>query len=74
MKLFTRLTLFITLSKMAVAIFFVMLLPLLVNSIAYQYNDYYLKEQKKKVMNVIGKNGVEAYLQGEASYGSYTML
>jgi len=59
---------------MAVAIFFVMLLPLLVNSIAYQYNDYYLKEQKKKVMNVIGKNGVEAYLQGEASYGSYTML
>jgi len=59
---------------MAVAILFVMLLPLLVNNIAYQYNDYYLKEQKKKVMNVIGKNGVEAYLQGEESYGSYTML
>lgn len=74
MKLFTKLTLFITLSKMAIAILFVMLLPLLVDRIAYQYNDYYLKEQRKKVLDVIGKNGVEAYLQGEESYGSYTML
>lgn len=74
MKLFTKLTLFITLSKTAIVLLFVMLIPFLVDRIAYQYNDYYLKEQKKKVLNVIRENGVEAYLQGEENYGSYTML
>jgi len=74
MKLFTKLTLFITLSKLAIVILFVWLLPFLVNRVAYQYNDYYLNEQKKKAMDVIRQNGIEAYLQGEPSYGSYTML
>lgn len=74
MKLFTKLTLFITLSKLAIVILFVWLLPFLVNRIAYQYNDYYLKQQKRKVLNVIGKSGIDAYLQGEPGYGSYTML
>lgn len=74
MKLFTKLTLFITLSKLAIVVLFVWLLPFLVNRIAYQYNDHYLREQKRKVLNVIGKSGIDAYLQGEPSYGSYTML
>ncbi|NLR66809.1 HAMP domain-containing histidine kinase [Chitinophaga varians] len=74
MKLFTKLTLFITLSKMAVALLFVLLLPVLVEDIAHQYNDYYLREQKKKVLQVIQQNGIDAYLQGEDTYGSYTML
>ena len=74
MKLFTKLTLFITLSKMVIAILFVLLLPLLVEDIAFRYNDYYLKEQKKKVLQVVWKNGIDAYLEGEESYGSYTML
>lgn len=74
MKLFTKLTLFITLSKLAIVVLFVWLLPFLVNRIAYQYNDYYLREQKRKVLTVIGRDGIDAYLQGEPSYGSYTML
>ncbi|QJB39114.1 HAMP domain-containing histidine kinase [Chitinophaga oryzae] len=74
MKLFTKLTLFITLSKMAVALLFVLLLPVLTEDIAHQYNDYYLREQKKKVLQVIRQNGIDAYLQGEETYGSYTML
>ncbi len=74
MKLFTKLTLFITLSKLAIVVLFVLLLPFLVDRIAEQYNDYYLREQKKKVLAVIGRNGIDAYLQGEESYGSYTML
>jgi signal transduction histidine kinase len=73
-KLFTKLTLFITLSKLAIVILFVWLLPFLVNRIAYQYNDYYLREQKRKVLDIISKSGIDAYLQGEPSYGSYTML
>lgn len=59
---------------MAVALLFVLLLPVLTEDIAHQYNDYYLREQKKKVLQVIQQNGIDAYLQGEETYGSYTML
>lgn len=74
MKLLTKLTLFITLSKLAIVVLFVMLLPLLVEGIAARYTDYYLQEQKKKVLDIIDSNGVDYYLQGESAYGSYTML
>ncbi|MGE7777003.1 sensor histidine kinase [Chitinophaga sp. NPDC101104] len=74
MKLRTKLTLYITLSKLAIVTLFVLALPFLVDRIAFQYNDYYLREQKKKVLDVIEKNGLEYYLAGERDYGSYTML
>lgn len=74
MKLFTKLTLFITLSKLAIVVLFVLLLPVLVNNVASEYTNYYLREQKKKVLKAINGNGIDYYLQGEGSYGSYTML
>lgn len=74
MKLITKLTLFVTLSKLAVVVLFVLLLPLLVGKVAFQYTNYYLQEQKKKVLDVIRKNGIDFYLQGDSSYGSYTLL
>lgn len=74
MKLFTKLTLFITLSKLAIVVLFVLLLPLLVNRVASEYTNYNLREQKKKVLKAIDTNGIDYYLQGEDSYGSYTML
>ncbi len=74
MKLFTKLTLFITLSKLAIVVLFVLLLPLLVNRVASEYTNYNLREQKKKVLKAINSNGIDYYLQGEDSYGSYTML
>ncbi|MGX5816621.1 sensor histidine kinase [Chitinophaga lutea] len=74
MRLQTKLTLFITLSKLAVVLLFVLSLPFLVDRIAGQYNDYYLRQQKKKAMENIRKNGVDFYLQGEPNFGSYTML
>jgi signal transduction histidine kinase len=74
LKLFTKLTLFITLSKLAIVVLFVLLLPLLVNRVASEYTNYNLREQKKKVLKAINSNGIDYYLQGENSYGSYTML
>ncbi|WP_207429539.1 cell wall metabolism sensor histidine kinase WalK [Pedobacter sp. SYSU D00535] len=74
MRLRTKLTLFITLSKLAVVLLFVLMLPYLVEEIAFTYTNNYLQEQKKKVMQVIAKDGIDYYLQGEDSYGSYTML
>ena len=74
MKLLTKLTLFITLSKLAIVLLFILLLPLLVSKVASQYTDYYLQEQKKMVINQIKKNGIDYYFQGDKTYGSYTML
>lgn len=74
MKLISKLTLFITLSKLAIVLLFVLTLPYLIEEIARNYTDYYLQQQQKKVLEVVARNGVDTYLQGEESYGSYTML
>lgn len=74
MKLSTKLTLFITGSKLAVVILFILLLPFLVGQIASEYANYTLREHKRKVIGNIRKNGVDYYLQGDTTYGSYTML
>jgi two-component system sensor histidine kinase ArlS len=74
LKLISKLTLFITLSKLAIVLLFVLTLPYLIEGIARNYTDFYLQQQQKKVLEVVARNGVESYLQGEESYGSYTML
>jgi signal transduction histidine kinase len=74
LKLISKLTLFITLSKLAIVLLFVLTLPYLIEGIARNYTDYYLQQQQKKVLEVVARNGVDTYLQGEESYGSYTML
>lgn len=53
---------------------FVLLLPSLVNYASFQYSNYYLNQQKKKVLSVIDKNGIDYYLQGDSAFASYTML
>ncbi len=74
MRLLTKLTLLITFSKLAVVVLFVVLLPVLVGGIASRYTNHNLVEQKKKVIDIINKKGVDYYLEGDESYGSYTML
>ena len=74
MKLLTKLSLFITLSKIIIVILFIGLLPTLVSKVSFQYTNYSLTEQKKKVLAAIARNGIDAYLQGDSAYGSYTML
>ncbi|GAC1428452.1 MAG: hypothetical protein NVSMB7_05310 [Chitinophagaceae bacterium] len=46
----------------------------MVSDVASQYTNYYLKEQKRKVLENIQKNGIDYYFDGDSSYGSYTML
>lgn len=74
MKLVTKLTLFTLLSKLAIACLFVLILPALVERISSRYTNYQLKQQEKKVLKNIAEKGIDHYMQGEASYGSYTML
>jgi two-component system sensor histidine kinase ArlS len=73
-KLLSKLTLYITLSKLAIVLLFILLLPRLVNDVAFQYTNYTLQEQKKEVLYEINKNGIDYYFQGDSSYGSYTLL
>lgn len=73
-KLISKLTLFVTLSKLAVVLLFVFTLPYLIGGIARDYTDSYLRQQKEKVLDEVAKNGVDTLLQGKDSYGSYTML
>ncbi|WP_316784879.1 HAMP domain-containing sensor histidine kinase [Pedobacter frigiditerrae] len=74
MRLSTKLTLFITGSKLAIVLLFIITLPFLVEQIASQFTNYTLKQQRKEVLKNINKNGIVYYLQGDESYGSYTML
>lgn len=74
MKLSTKITLFITGSKLAIVLLFIFSLPLLVKEISSSFTNYTLKQQREKVLQNIDKNGVGYYLQNEESYGSYTML
>lgn len=74
MKLSTKLTLFITGSKLAIVLLFLLALPYLVQEIASEFTNYTLKQQRKEVIKNVNKNGIAYYLQNEESYGSYTML
>lgn len=74
MKLLNKLTLSITLSKLGIVLLFVIILPFIVEHIASEYTDYNLKQQKEAVIESVSRNGVNYYLEGDSSYGSYTML
>ena len=74
MKLLSKLTLFITLSKLLIVVLFVLMLPSLVSYVSFQYSNYYLQQQKQKVLSEIKHNGIDYYLQGDSAYASYTML
>jgi signal transduction histidine kinase len=73
-KLSSKLVLFITGSKLAVVLLFVISLPFLVDGIVSEYTNYSLRRQQDKVVQIVQKKGIDHYLQGEDSYGSYTML
>ncbi|SFE08033.1 Signal transduction histidine kinase [Chitinophaga sp. CF118] len=74
MKLLTKLTLTSTFSKIATVILFIVLLPFLIDRVAFQSTNGLLKQQAKKVMDNIRNNGIDYYLQGDSTYGSYTLL
>jgi signal transduction histidine kinase len=73
-KLLTKLTLTSTFSKIATVILFIVLLPFLINRVAFQSTNGLLKQQAKKVMDNIRNNGIDYYLEGDSTYGSYTLL
>ncbi|WP_214227741.1 HAMP domain-containing sensor histidine kinase [Pedobacter sp. B4-66] len=74
MKLSAKLIYFITGSKLAVVLLFILSMPFLVARIASEYTNYSLRDQQAKVIRDVHRNGIDYYLQGDDSFGSYTML
>lgn len=74
MKLSAKLIYFITGSKLVVVLLFILSMPFLVARIASEYSSYWLRDQQAKVIRDVNRNGIGYYLQGDDSFGSYTML
>ncbi len=74
MKLLTKLTLFSAISKLAIVIFFVLLLPVMVKQVSFRNTNKSLEQQREKVLRAIKQKGIDFYMQGQQEYGSYTML
>lgn len=74
MRLHTKLALFTTLSTLAVLILFVALLPQIMQRVAFSNTNQTLLQQKQKVLQQISATGIDYYLEGDSTYGSYSML
>jgi two-component system, OmpR family, sensor histidine kinase ArlS len=69
-----KLTLSSTFSKVIIVLVFIFSLPLLINRVAFQTTNRLLQKQERAVFKNITQNGMDYYLQGDTSYGSYTLL
>jgi signal transduction histidine kinase len=74
LKLQTKLTLFNAISKLAIVVLFVLLLPTLIKNINQHYNDNRLHRQEEKILQLIKEQGIGAYIQNGEPYASYSML
>lgn len=74
MKLRTKLTLFNTLSKLVIVIIFVLLLPVVFQTINKNYADNRLHKDEDKVLQTVRDQGIKSYIQNGESYGSYTPI
>ncbi len=71
MKLKTKLTLFNAISKLVIAVFFVLLVPFLIKNISHNYVDKNLIKQKNKFLQIVKQQGISNYITPEDDYGSY---
>lgn len=71
MKLQTKLTLFNAISKLVIAILFVLLVPVLIKNISRSYVDNNLIKQKNKLLQIVKAQGIKDYIPDGEKYGSY---
>ncbi|WP_184543862.1 sensor histidine kinase [Mucilaginibacter sp. FT3.2] len=74
MKLRTKLTLFNAISKLVIAVLFVLLVPVLIKNISSSYVDSKLIKQKNKLLQIVKSRGIETYIVNGEDYGSYLPL
>jgi len=71
LKLKTKLTLFNAISKLVIAILFVLLVPVLIKKISRSYVDNNLIKQKSKFLQIVKTQGIKNYIPDGETYGSY---
>ncbi|MBD2721068.1 sensor histidine kinase [Hymenobacter armeniacus] len=75
MKLSTKFSLFNALSRVAILLVLVGALPLAMSRLARLSTDQRLAQKKEKVLKLIRRNGISAFItEEESSYGSYNLL
>jgi two-component system sensor histidine kinase ArlS len=71
LKLKTKLTLFNAISKLVIAVLFVLLVPFLIRNISHNYVDKNLIKQKNKFLQIVKTQGIDNYIPFGETYGSY---
>nr|WP_294793693.1 HAMP domain-containing sensor histidine kinase [uncultured Mucilaginibacter sp.] len=71
MKLNAKLTLFNAISKVVIAVLFVLLVPFLITTVSKNYVDSKLIKQKTKFLQIVGQQGIAEYIPAGETYGSY---
>ncbi|MBD2769535.1 HAMP domain-containing histidine kinase [Hymenobacter sp. BT664] len=75
MKLSTKFSLFNGFSRVAILLLLLGGLPLVMSRLALLTTDQRLVQTKEKVLRLIRRNGISAFIEGgQSSYGSYNLL
>ncbi|TGE29417.1 sensor histidine kinase [Hymenobacter metallicola] len=75
MKLSTKFSLFNALSRVAILLLLVGVLPPVMSRLALVSTDSRLAQKKEKVLRLIRRNGISTFIEGDqSSYGSYNLL
>ncbi|UOQ55599.1 sensor histidine kinase [Hymenobacter cellulosivorans] len=75
MKLSTKFSLFNALSRVAILLLLVGVLPPVMSQLALVSTDNRLAQKKEKVLRLIRRNGISTFIEGDqSSYGSYNLL
>jgi signal transduction histidine kinase len=75
LKLSTKFSLFNALSRVAILLALVLVLPPVMSRLALVSTDQRLAQKKEKVLRLIRRNGISDFIEsGQSSYGSYNLL
>lgn len=75
MKLGAKFSLFNALSRIAILLLLVGVLPPVMSRLALLSTDQRLQQKKEKVLRIIRRTGISTFIEGEqSSYGSYNLL
>jgi len=76
MKLYTKLTLYNTLSKLVIVLGFILLVPPIIEQIANIHNDAQLVSMKNKALTIVNRVGAKQFMEQERDsvFASYNIL
>jgi signal transduction histidine kinase len=76
MKLRSKLSLYSTLSKLAVLVAFIIIVPIIISIVSTKHTDNRLQQMQDKVISLVNKVGIKEFIQEEQDsiFASYNIL